>query len=510
MASINLHNALSKLGIIPQSEAKNNTQQKNIASEEIFNTSVKTEESEASLSEIDDFASLVDEEMNAYENTENIGKGGLAAIKDFGANVLDLFKSQVTPKDIFKGALAAKDAEGPKEWLKIFGSKTAEAAAINMVNDAIDSQPIDKVSDAEISNTKEFNNLTNQDMLLLNNISYSGIAKPENVGKTLGEVSYELKELAIANGGENAIDENGDITIEGVKALVDAGYDIGVTCNFLETETEDLQMFADMLNKISNDDNLSELTILDNADVNENGINATTYGRLDSNGKLMENATVVFQGTIGSEGWKDNVESLTTVTPQQEAAYEYIQKQEEVLKEYSNGPEVHLTVSGHSKGGNLAMFSTIENEKDSSSNIVIDNCLSFDGEGFNADFVEENEDAINSCKTKITSINAYVDPVNLLLQDIAGEKYYVGVDYMKLETDKKGNPKLNETDDFKKFAWDAHSPTTMYKKVCDDDGQWTLYNESEIATELSNTSDDIENMGKTTKSILVALVKQFF
>jgi len=219
---------------------------------------------------------------------------------------------------------------------------------------------------------------------------------------------------------------------------------------------------------------------------------------------------VVFQGTIGSEGWKDNVESLTTVTPQQEAAYEYIQKQEEVLKEYSNDSEVHLTVSGHSKGGNLAMFSTIENEKDSSSNIVIDNCLSFDGEGFNADFVEENEEAINSCKTKITSINAYVDPVNLLLQDIAGEKYYVGVDYMKLETDKRGNPKLNETDDFKKFAWDAHSPTTMYKKVCDDNGQWTLYNESEIATELSNTSDDIENMGKTTKSILVALVKQFF
>jgi hypothetical protein len=78
-----------------------------------------------------------------------------------------------------------------------------------------------------------------------------------------------------------------------------------------------------------------------------------------------------------------------------------------------------ITITGHSKGGNLAQYATIKNGD------RIDRCVSFDGQGFNKDFIAENKALIEANKDKITSINAYNDYVNILLTPIAGEIVYL-------------------------------------------------------------------------------------
>lgn len=454
------------------------------------------------------------ETISFVEDLVASGHDNIDPLKNFIGNAFNVIGPQLTKENIDLAMQEAKKADGFVNQFKAFNMTLLQNTAIDAVNDAIQTEPTGKISDSKISNTQEFNGLTNKEMLLLNNLSYSGFANIENKGKTLGEVSGEIKEkvkaIGIETGAENLFDENGNVTTEGIKALAeyngenkDLKYKIG---------TSDYETFANILNDVSNKEELSSLTILDNTDIPENGINATTYGRLDENGKLIGNATVVFQGTIGNAGWQDNAKSLNETTQMQKAAYEYIQRQEYILKDISENPEdIHLTVSGHSKGGNLAMYSTIENSKEKDSNLVIDNCLSFDGEGFNNDYVEENKDAIAKNKSKITSINAYVDPVNLLLNDISGKTYYVGVDYTKLETDENGNAVIDELNDFQDFIWDAHSPQSMYKEINNSEsGEWALYEKCEIASAIDGISNNIEDMKEPIKSYIVKCLVDIF
>lgn len=431
------------------------------------------------------------------------GHDNIDPLKSFAQNALSVIAPQLTGENIALAKQEAKKEDGLLNKIKTFNMTLMQNTAINAVNEAIKAEPTGKISDAEISNTQEYNGLTNKEMLLLNNLSYTGIATIDNKGKTLGEITNDLKQKIKDTGKENLFDENGNVTTDGVLALAETEYKLG---------TADFEIIANILNEISSSEELSSLTILDNTDIPENGINATTYGKLDENGKLTNNATVVFQGTIGSAGWQDNAKSLNETTKMQKAAYEYIQRQEYILKEKSANPDdIHLSISGHSKGGNLAMFSTIENSKDTSTKLTIDNCLSFDGEGFNNSFVEENKDVIEANKSKITSINAYLDPVNLLLNDIAGKTYYVGMDYTKLETDENGNAVINELGDFNDFVWDVHCPQNMYKQVDrDENGDWTLYEKCEVASAIDNISNDIEDMKEPIKSYIVNSLVEIF
>ncbi len=453
----------------------------------------------------DNFQSFdsVFEKINLAEDLVASGHDNIDPLKDFAHNALEVIKPQLTKENISTAKEKAKGVDGFFNKFKTFNMTLLQNTAVGAVNEAIQAQEIGEISDTEISNTKEYNGLTNKDMLLLNNLSYTGIATIENKGKTLGEITEDLKQKIKDTGEENLFDENGNVTTDGVLALAKTEYKLG---------TADFETIANILNEVSSSEDLSSLTILDNTDIPENGINATTYGKLGEDGKLIGNATVVFQGTIGSAGWQDNVKSLNETTKMQKAAYEYIQRQEYILKEKSANPDdIHLTVSGHSKGGNLAMFSTIENSNDTASKLTIDNCLSFDGEGFNNSFVEENKEAIEANKSKITSVNAYLDPVNLLLNDIAGKTYYVGMDYTKLETDENGNAVINELNDFNDFIWDVHCPQNMYKQVDrNENGDWTLYEKCEVASAIDNISNDIEDMKEPIKSYLVNSLVEIF
>lgn len=134
-----------------------------------------------------------------------------------------------------------------------------------------------------------------------------------------------------------------------------------------------------------------------------------------------EDAVVTFWGTTGEKEWYDNVKAagnyFTTDASDpekgsvyQEAASAYIKK---ISERYDN-----ITVTGHSKGGNKAQYVALMCPE-------VDRCVSFDGQGFSADFIAEYAELIAQRKDIITSISAEHDIVNALLPEIAGTILYV-------------------------------------------------------------------------------------
>ncbi len=122
--------------------------------------------------------------------------------------------------------------------------------------------------------------------------------------------------------------------------------------------------------------------------------------------------TVVFRGTGGTyDAWYDNVigEYLPSTAIQKEAA-DFIT--------YDCMGFSDLTVTGHSKGGNLAMYTTV------ACATSVAACVSFDGQGFSKAFQKEYKTEIKNAKGKIKSISAHNDFVNILLHPIAGERVF--------------------------------------------------------------------------------------
>lgn len=125
------------------------------------------------------------------------------------------------------------------------------------------------------------------------------------------------------------------------------------------------------------------------------------------------NATVVFRGTGGSyEAWADNVRGeYMTDTKMQKLADDFVR--------YDCGVYDNITVSGHSKGGNMAQYVTVTNTG------RVGRCISFDGQGFGNGFFGAYKSTIPEASGHIKSVSAHNDYVNILLNSIAGECVYV-------------------------------------------------------------------------------------
>lgn len=114
-------------------------------------------------------------------------------------------------------------------------------------------------------------------------------------------------------------------------------------------------------------------------------------------------AIVVFAGT-GYNEWRDDlIAGAKTDTKQQLDALEW----------FDSLPYEKITVSGHSKGGNKAMYVAVCSEKEP-------DCFAFDGEGFSREFCEKYEEKIRQRKDNIVLYANYRDFVSCLLYPIAG------------------------------------------------------------------------------------------
>ncbi len=126
-----------------------------------------------------------------------------------------------------------------------------------------------------------------------------------------------------------------------------------------------------------------------------------------------ESAMVVFRGTGGSyEAWADNVKGEYLEDTR-------IQKLADDFIRYDCGVYENITVSGHSKGGNLAQYVTVLNAD------RVGRCVSFDGQGFSDGFREKYASLIAKASPRIKSISAHNDYVNILLGSIALTQVFV-------------------------------------------------------------------------------------
>lgn len=110
-------------------------------------------------------------------------------------------------------------------------------------------------------------------------------------------------------------------------------------------------------------------------------------------------AIVAFRGTSGGDEWVDNVEGLNVADTQcQKDALDYIESL----------PYDSITVTGHSKGGNKAMYVAITSDK-------VTRCVAYDGQGFSQEFIDKYWAEIQANGGIITAYSLSTDYVHALL-----------------------------------------------------------------------------------------------
>lgn len=119
-------------------------------------------------------------------------------------------------------------------------------------------------------------------------------------------------------------------------------------------------------------------------------------------------AYAVFAGT-GANEWRDDcVAGAMADSPQQVKALQW----------FESLPYDDIIVSGHSKGGNKAMYVMVTSDK-------AKECYAFDGEGFSNEFCEKYADQIQDKTSRIHLRANSRDFVNILLNCIAEDVKYV-------------------------------------------------------------------------------------
>ena len=320
-----------------------------------------------------------------------------------------------------------------------------------------------KITDNNFDNHE--NNLTNSEMLQLSSLQYSNdLFRAKNVGKSIKEILLQYDK-----------DGNGTLDSKETKAIEKPGW-------FKE------EQFSEVINDILKDDNVSELTLTDVADIKANYLVAATFENKN------KEATVVFEGTDDAQQWSDNFDGLLVNgddidnTKVQEAAANYI-NQVCAERGYKN-----VSVTGHSKGGNLAQYATVMCPD------LVNDCVAFDGQGFTKEWIEANKENIDKTKDKILAINAYFDPVSSLLEPIAGNTKYVDCE-STFVTDNDGWPDAGN--EIKDFFQDAHCPYGLYK--ANKDG-WYEKDQANIATFISQLSSAIESISPEGKEVIDNIV----
>ncbi|MCR5590307.1 MAG: DUF2974 domain-containing protein [Lachnospiraceae bacterium] len=253
-------------------------------------------------------------------------------------------------------------------------------------------------------------NYTEEELLLLSNFVYIPACLSE---RPIAEIIGQFR------------DADGNFTEESVYPAAASG---GMGLSDVRT------VFERIDERIEENPDFGTLSVSRKLD--ENDVRALCY--TDAKDK---NPVVVFRGTGGTQNaWRDNFEgAFNEDTKIQKIADDFIKN--------DCGIYTDITVTGHSKGGNLAQYVTVkETEK-------IGRCVSYDGQGFGDDFLQEYSDAIKAAAPKIKSISAYNDFVNILLTAIAGTCIYVE----------------NESS-----AASAHSPVTLLtENTFDENGDFS-------------------------------------
>ncbi|MBP5420806.1 MAG: DUF2974 domain-containing protein, partial [Paludibacteraceae bacterium] len=285
-----------------------------------------------------------------------------------------------------------------------------------------------------------YNVLSAENLLILNMLTYLPHRNPSDSSNAY--IRKGLIEILQAK-------SNTRMSVMDVIDKLEEEYDSPDKWNYEEDETISARDWKNIFYYIKNNDLFKHIIIKDARTDNYNDDSYCKEG-CDNQYKekqfsilfyneLSKEAIVAFRGT-GLREWKDNFSgALNKSTVGQEKALERYQKYIHSLSEYS-----HITVTGHSKGGNKAKYITVKDK-------TVDRCVSFDGQGFSDVFINEYNDSIKKNWGKIVNYNTDKDFVNIILNDI-GNTYY-------LKSQNYDPKKENEEDSF--IEKESHSPEVM-------------------------------------------------
>lgn len=181
-----------------------------------------------------------------------------------------------------------------------------------------------------------------------------------------------------------------------------------------------------------------------------------------------DNLIIVYKGTAGDYEWKDNVEGTYNITDtkQQRRALSYF---DEMVKKFPDFKKIY--VSGHSKGGNKAQYIGVLRGDMSKLEMI----YSFDGQGFNNNFIKKYNKEITNNRHKIFNICNELDYVNIILFSISNKIFIKSTTNVGNEDDRQSKL-LHRFGGF-------HSPYSMFKK---ENGILTLNEKTEQSDIMKN------------------------
>lgn len=149
-----------------------------------------------------------------------------------------------------------------------------------------------------------------------------------------------------------------------------------------------------VIDAIINDPDLSNLKIAECTRQRPRDNNPIMACFIDEKNKEV---AFVYRGTNGRE-WMDNASGfLRESSLLQRDAEKFLENTIKEHKLIENN--YNIIATGHSKGGNKAMYVTVKNPN-------VNECLSFDGQGFSNEFLEQNKTLIKKRENKITNYAA--------------------------------------------------------------------------------------------------------
>ncbi len=226
--------------------------------------------------------------------------------------------------------------------------------------------------------------------------------------------------------------------------------------------------WAQIIELILDNDRINKLVLTDVSPDGKALCFAESAGAADS-------AIVAFMGTVDSEEWRDNATAARVAdSVYQEAAYNYV-----------NGLKYNdITVIGHSKGGNKAMYTAILCDK-------VTRCVSFDGQGFSRDFLIKYIKEISERSEIITNYSLSTDFVHILLKQLPGSQQYYVKGY-GLEAPGIADPREFTLKKFGYIVAQNHSPNSFFKT---NNGELVAENKAPVfeLTDESETSILLRN-----------------
>lgn len=223
--------------------------------------------------------------------------------------------------------------------------------------------------------------LTDSQLMMLEQLTYLTNSVYKNAGTSKVDNPRTVREMMSA-----FMDENGNLDLSQLDGP-----------NAASGEFTSGSQWAGMLRQIANDPSLMDLEI-GASYYDEDGATLATCYSDPATGE----AYVTFRGTTGSREWHDNVLGLY----QSDTAC-----QEEALAYIESLPFDDITVIGHSKGGNKAMYVTLLSDK-------VTHCVAMDGQGFSKEFYDKYWAEVQKKGSLISNYSLDDDYVHILLSPV--------------------------------------------------------------------------------------------